>query len=178
MRRKVATPLPPKETFWWKKKGKKREKHFCTDVFDNTCHIDHFKAYIFCPQTTQEPPKKHNEGGLPGHLPTDALSQIGYRHTRHCKDCLSQRRTPFQNVSPPLFMYTFIYMFMLLVWNAMSKTFSFYLTNSPSRGELDDKDITTVCTWKTNILHSNSALVMCKTLKKEDRAFRNIGKGI
>ena len=98
MRRKVATPRPPKETFWWKKKGKKREKHFCTDVFDNTCHIDHFKEYIFCPQNTQEPPKKHNEGGLLGHLPTDALSQIGYRHTRHCKDCLSQRRTPFQNV--------------------------------------------------------------------------------
>ena len=59
------------------------------------------------------------------------------------------------------------------------KDFSiFYLTNAPSGGELNDKDISTVCTWKTKILHSNSALFICKTPKKEGRAFRNIGKNI
>ena len=33
-----------------------------TDVFD----IDDFRAHIFCPQTTQELPKKHHEAGPAG----------------------------------------------------------------------------------------------------------------
>ena len=41
---------------------------------------------IFCPQKTEEPPKKHNEAG-----PPDALSQIDYKHTIHCEDCLCQQ---------------------------------------------------------------------------------------
>ena len=57
------------------------------DVFDNTCDICDFGAHIFCPQTTQELPKKHNEAGSPevNDLPTDALSQIDYGHIRHCE---------------------------------------------------------------------------------------------
>ena len=47
-------------------------------------------AHIFCPQTTQELPKKHSETGPPEQLPTDALSQIDDEHTRHCEDCLCQ----------------------------------------------------------------------------------------
>ena len=43
--------------------------------------------HIFYPQTTQELPKKHHEAGLPEQLPTDALSQIDFGHTRHCEDC-------------------------------------------------------------------------------------------
>ena len=48
-------------------------------------------------ETTQELPKKHHEAGPPEQLPTDALSQIDYGHTRRCKDCkevcLCQRTT-------------------------------------------------------------------------------------
>lgn len=40
----------------------------------------------FCPQTTQELPKKHHETGTRKKLPTDALSQIDYEHTRHYED--------------------------------------------------------------------------------------------
>ena len=71
-RSKRGTPshvLVPKNTF--------------TDVFDNTGDISDFRAHIFCSQTTQELPKKHNEAGPPEQLPTDALSQIYYGHTRH-----------------------------------------------------------------------------------------------
>ena len=35
-------------------------KNTFTDVFD-TGDIDGFRGHIFCPQTTQELPKKHNE---------------------------------------------------------------------------------------------------------------------
>ena len=35
---------------------------------DNTCNIGHFSAHIFCPQTTQEQPKKHHETGPPEQL--------------------------------------------------------------------------------------------------------------
>ena len=38
---------------------------------------------IFCPQKTEELPKKHNEAGPPEQLLTDALSQIDYKHTVH-----------------------------------------------------------------------------------------------
>ena len=69
------------------------EKNTITDVFDNTCDISDFRAHIFCPETTLELPKKHNEVGPPEQLPTDALSQIDYGHTRHCEDCLCQRTT-------------------------------------------------------------------------------------
>ena len=58
-----------------------------TDVFDVTSSIRDFRAQIFCPQTTQGPPKKHHEAGTPEQLPTDALSLVDYGHTRHCKDC-------------------------------------------------------------------------------------------
>ena len=66
-----------------------------TDVFDNACDICDFRAHIFCPQTTQELPKKRDEAGSPedNDLPTDALSQIDYGHIRHCEDCLYQRTT-------------------------------------------------------------------------------------
>ena len=80
----AGDPWPVKH--FGEKKKKQKKKHCFTDVFNNTCHIDHFRAYIFCPQTNQESPKKHNEAGLPGHLPADALPQIGYGHTGHCKD--------------------------------------------------------------------------------------------
>ena len=56
-------------------------KNTFTVVFDNTCDIGDFTAHIFCSQTTQELPKKHNEAGLSEQLPTDALSQIDYEHT-------------------------------------------------------------------------------------------------
>ena len=36
---------------------------------------------IFCPQKTEELPKKHNEAGPPEQLLPDALSQIDYKHT-------------------------------------------------------------------------------------------------
>ena len=42
----------------------------------NTDDIDDLRAHIFCPQKTEEIPKKHNEAGPPKQLPTDALSQI------------------------------------------------------------------------------------------------------
>ena len=48
-------------------------------------------AHIFCPQTTQELPKKYSEAGPPEQ--SDALSQIDYGHTRHCEDCLCAKRT-------------------------------------------------------------------------------------
>ena len=67
------------------------------DEFDNTCDMGDFRAHIFCPQMTQELPKKHYEAGPPEQLPTGALSQIDYGHTRHCEDCkdncLCQRAT-------------------------------------------------------------------------------------
>ena len=65
-------------------------KNTFTDVFDNTCDISDFRAHNFCPQMTQELPKKHKEAGLSEQLPTDALSQIDYGHTRHCEGCLCQ----------------------------------------------------------------------------------------
>ena len=37
-------------------------KNTIADVFDNNFDIS---AHIFCPQTTQELPKKHNEVGTP-----------------------------------------------------------------------------------------------------------------
>ena len=45
------------------------------------------RAHIFCPQTTQELPKKHHDARMPEQLTTNALSQINYRHTRHYEDC-------------------------------------------------------------------------------------------
>ena len=68
-------------------------KNTVIDVYDNTCDISDFEAYIFCPQATQEQPKKRNEAEPPEQLPTDALLQIDYGHTRHCEDCLCQRTT-------------------------------------------------------------------------------------
>ena len=41
------------------------------------------RAHIFCPQTTQELPKKHHDARMPEQLTTNVLSQINYRHTRH-----------------------------------------------------------------------------------------------
>ena len=66
-------------------------KNNFTNVFDNICDISVFRAHIFCPQMTQELPKKHNEAVPSEQLPTDALSQINYGHTRHCEDCLCQQ---------------------------------------------------------------------------------------
>ena len=63
-----------------------RSTQTLTDVFDVTSSIRDFRAHIFSPQTTQELPKKHHEAGPPERLPTDALSQIDYGHTRYCKD--------------------------------------------------------------------------------------------
>ena len=60
--RSLPRVLVPKNTF--------------TNVFNNTCDISDFIAHIFCPRTTQELPKKHNEAGTPEQLPTDALAQI------------------------------------------------------------------------------------------------------
>ena len=75
----------------------RRDTRTLTDVFYVTSSIHDFRAHIFCPQTTQELPKKHHEAGPPGQLPTDVLSQIDYGHTRHGKDCkevcLCQRTT-------------------------------------------------------------------------------------
>ena len=64
-----------------------------TDVFDNTSDLGDFRAHIFCHQTTQERRKTHNEAGPPEQLSTDALSQIDYRHTKHCEDWFCQRTT-------------------------------------------------------------------------------------
>ena len=65
-------------------------KNAIADVFDNNFDIS---AHIFCLQTTQEFPKKHNEAGTPEQQPTDALSQIDYGHNGHCENCLCQRTT-------------------------------------------------------------------------------------
>ena len=65
-------------------------KNTIADVFDNNFDMS---AHIFCPQTTQEFPKKHNEAGTPEQQPTDALSQINYGHNGHCENCLCQRTT-------------------------------------------------------------------------------------
>ena len=77
-----------------------------------------------------------------------------------------------------LYVYIYLYVYVVGMKCNIKDFSSFYLTNEPSRGELHDKNITTVCSWKTKILHSNSALFICKTQKKEGRAFRNIGKNI
>ena len=58
------------------------------DLFDNTWDIGNFGVHLFCPQMTQELPKKRHEVGPPEQLPTDGLSQIDYRHTRHCEEAL------------------------------------------------------------------------------------------
>ena len=63
------------------------EKHFCWWI-DDTCDISDLREHIFCPQMTQELPKKDSEEWPPEQLPTDALSQIDYGLTRHCEDCL------------------------------------------------------------------------------------------
>lgn len=44
--------------------GRSSPPHFS----DNTCDIGDFTVPIFCPQTTQEQPKKHSEAGPPEHL--------------------------------------------------------------------------------------------------------------
>ena len=73
------------------------EENTFTDVFDITSDIGNFRPHIFCPQATKELPRKHHEAGPPIQLPTDALSQIDYGHTRHYEDCkevcLCQRTT-------------------------------------------------------------------------------------
>ena len=56
-------------------------------ISDITSGISDIRAYIVCPQMTQELPKKHHEVGPPEQLPTVALSQIDCRHTRHRADC-------------------------------------------------------------------------------------------
>ena len=54
--------------------------------------ISEFPMHIFCPQNTQELPKKHHEAGPPEQLHTDALSQIDLRtDARHCEDCKEVR---------------------------------------------------------------------------------------
>ena len=52
-----------------------KPKNTFTDVFDNTCDIGDFRAHIFCPQTTQELPKKNHEAGAPEQLLTNALNE-------------------------------------------------------------------------------------------------------
>ena len=61
----VAEPpyiLMPKNTFM--------------DVFDITCDTGDFRVHIFCPQTTQELPKKHHEAGPPKQALTTAYGCI------------------------------------------------------------------------------------------------------
>ena len=86
---KLEQSPPPPHTVWFPKNPLK-------DEFDNTFDIGDFRAHIFCSQT-QELPEKHHEAGPPERLPTAALSQIDYGHTRHCEDCkevcLCQRTT-------------------------------------------------------------------------------------
>ena len=50
-------------------------------VFDIICGIGDFRAYIFCPPSTQELHRKHNETVSSEQVPTYALSQIDYGHT-------------------------------------------------------------------------------------------------
>ena len=50
-------------------------------IFDITCGIGDFRAYIFCPPLTQELPKKHHEAGSSEQVRTYALSQIDYDYT-------------------------------------------------------------------------------------------------
>ena len=60
----MLTPSPLKQKFGKGKASKVLEpKNTLTDVFDNTLDISDFRAHIFCLQTTQGPPKKHNEAG-------------------------------------------------------------------------------------------------------------------
>ena len=47
-------------------------------VFDTTCVIGDFRAYIFYPPSTQELPKKYHEAKSSDQVPTYALSQINY----------------------------------------------------------------------------------------------------
>ena len=54
-----------------------------TDVFEVTCGIGGFRAQIFYSQTTPELLKEQHEAGPPEQLPTEALLQIDYGHTRH-----------------------------------------------------------------------------------------------
>ena len=60
----VFSPSPP--TKIWRGHAKPPDalvlKNSFTDVFD----IGDFRAHIFCPQTTQELPKKHHEAGPAG----------------------------------------------------------------------------------------------------------------
>ena len=73
------------------------EENTFTDVFDITSDIGDFRPLIFCPRATKELPRNYHEAGPPIQLPTDALSQIDYGHTRHYEDCkevcLCQRTT-------------------------------------------------------------------------------------
>ena len=63
-------------TRWSYKRGGRKAGFHCT------CDIGNFRGHICCPQATQELPKKHCEAEPPERLPTDALSQIDYGHTR------------------------------------------------------------------------------------------------
>ena len=54
---------------WPARFGAKKHK----DEFENTCNMGDFRAHIFCPQMTQELPKKHYEAGLPEQLPTTCI---------------------------------------------------------------------------------------------------------
>ena len=58
-----------KNTFWV-------PKNTFMDVFDITCDISDFRAHIFCPQTTQELPKKHHKAGPPKQALTTAYGCI------------------------------------------------------------------------------------------------------
>ena len=54
------------------------KKHFYECIchpIDIACDIDDFRSHIFCPQTTQQQPKKHHEARPPEQL-TDVLWQI------------------------------------------------------------------------------------------------------
>ena len=53
------------------------EKH--EDELDNICDLGDLRA--------QMPKKEHEAGPTAEQLPSDALSKIDYRHTRHCEDC-------------------------------------------------------------------------------------------
>ena len=84
-----SPPPPPPQRFG-------AENTF-TDLFDNTCDIGDFRVHIFCPETTQDLPKKHHEAGPPVQLSTDVLSQINYGHTRHCEDWKEVLLVPTKN---------------------------------------------------------------------------------
>ena len=110
----------PPSTQKWRGKAPHvlKPKNTFTEVFNNTCDISDFRAHIFCPQTTQELPKKqHHEAGPPEQLITDTLDTVTiskrfpfWKYWVRVRVWLSGRWVlpppplTFQNAPPPLLM--------------------------------------------------------------------------